>query len=268
MSTFTLHEKDCMDGLPTIPAASVDLVVTDPPYILAAGSTLHQTGKTGTWADMMNAAYWYSAWYQQVWRILKPTGSFWTFCNWRTLPVIQKAAFDARIGIQSVLVWDKKWIGPGGNQALRPRYENVALLCKENFTINDRSIPDIWEQLWSANKPTGHPAEKPVDLISRIIQACELKEGSIVLDPFMGSGTSGVSSMECGFDFIGIEQDQQWFSIAETRIKSAQAQGARFFARNPTKRALDAGDSPAQLAFSTPEHLPTAGADSTPALRQ
>jgi len=250
MSTFTLYEKDCMEVLPTIATASVDCVITDPPYILAAGSSTHQNGKTGTWADMMNAAYWYSAWYQQVWRILKPTGSFWTFCNWRTLPVIQKAAFDARIGIQSVLVWDKKWIGPGGNQALRPRYENVALLCKENFTINDRSIPDIWEQLWSANKPTGHPAEKPVDLISRIIQSCELKEGSVVLDPFMGSGTSGVSTMECGFDFIGIEQDQQWFSVAETRLKAAQAQGARFFPRNPTKHAPDADEyAPLQADF-------------------
>ena len=218
-----------MEVLQTIPASSVDLVVTDPPYILAAGSTLHQTGKIGTWADMMNAAYWYSAWYQQVWRILKPTGSFWTFCNWKTLPVIQKAAFDARIGIQSVLVWDKKWIGPGGHQGLRPRYENVALLAKEKFAIPDRSTTDIWECLWSAIKPSGHPAEKPVDLISQIIRVCELPESAVVLDPFMGSGTSGVSAMECGYDFVGIEQDPQWFSVAETRIKAAQAQGQRFF---------------------------------------
>lgn len=268
MSTFTLHEKDCMDVLPTIPAASVDLVVTDPPYILAAGSTLHQTGKTGTWADMTNAAYWYSAWYQQVWRILKPTGSFWTFCNWKTLPVIQKAAFDARIGIQSVLTWDKKCIGPGGHQGLRPRYENVALLAKEKFAIPDRSIPDIWECFWSANKPTGHPAEKPVELISRIIRVCEMKKGSVVLDPFTGSGTSGVASMECGFDFIGIEQDPQWFSIAETRIKSAQAQGARFFARNPTKRAPDAGESaPLQADFYAPAESPSQ-ALSTPTPRR
>lgn len=257
MSTFTLHEKDCMDVLPTIPAASVDLVVTDPPYILAAGSTLHQTGKIGTWADMMNAAYWYSAWYQQVWRILKPTGSFWTFCNWKTLPVIQKAAFDARIGIQSVLTWDKKWIGPGGHQGLRPRYENVALLTKENFRIPDRSTPDIWESLWSAIKPTGHPAEKPVDLIAKIIQACELQSGSVVLDPFMGSGTTGVASMECDCEFIGSEQDTKWFKVAETRIQAAQSQGAKWFsARNPTPheggrgyRPPTTGESGAQISF-------------------
>lgn len=197
MRNFTLYEKDCMEILPTIPAASIDCVITDPPYILAAGSSNHQNGKTGTWADMMNAAYWYCAWYQQVWRVLKPSGSFWTFCNWKTMPIIQKAAFDAQISIQSVLVWDKKWIGPGGHQGLRPRYENVALLTKENFKIPDRSIPDIWESLWSAIKPTGHPAEKPVDLIAKIIQAREMtaEEMNQIAHSISGYGNATVTGV-------------------------------------------------------------------------
>lgn len=224
MANFKLHQSDCLEIFPTIQTASVDIVITDPPYILSAGSTIHQSGKTGTWADMMNAAYWYSAWYSQVWRILKPTGSFWTFCNWRTLPVVQKAAMDAKMPVHSLLVWDKKWIGPGGHQGLRPRYENVALLGKENFKIRNRSIDDIWEFLWSANKPNGHPAEKPVALIQRILEICEIEHGGVVADPFMGSGTTGVAALNFNLRFIGIEQDPQFYEIAQRRCIGADAQ--------------------------------------------
>ena len=269
MNNFTLHEKDCMEVFPTIPTASVDLVVTDPPYILSAGSSGHQAGKIGTWADMMNAAFWYSSWYSQVFRILKPTGSFLTFCNWRSLSVVQKALHDAGMGMASLLVWNKKQPGPGGNNGLRPYYELVALSSKENFKIRNRSTGDIWERQWQSHQgETEHPAEKPVDFVARIIQVCELSEGAVVLDPFMGSGTTGVAAMECGVDFIGIEQDARWFSVASTRVKAAQAQGARVMVRNLTPHAADAGASPAQQALSMPEVLPTPHGESTPALRR
>jgi DNA modification methylase len=234
MAEYRLICEDCLEVLPTIATASIDIVVTDPPYILSAGSTLHQSGKTGTWADMMNAAFWYSTWYKQVWRILKPTGSFWTFCNWRTLSVIQKAAMDAKIPILSLLVWDKEWIGPGGHQGLRPRYENVALMGKEKFAINDRTTDDIWKCLWSANKPNGHPAEKPVQLIRRILEVCELPEGATVVDLFMGSGTSGVAALELGYKYLGVEQDPEWLKIAEIRVAGAAAQGSFYQQRHLT----------------------------------
>ena len=231
MAQYRLENDDCLEILPTIPTASIDLVITDPPYILSAGSTLHQSGKTGTWADMMNSARWYAEWYKQVWRVLKPSGAFWTFCNWRTLPVVLKAAMESKIPVQSLLVWDKKWIGPGGQQGLRPRYENVALMCKENFQIRDRSTDDIWDILWSANKPSGHPAEKPVALISRILEVCELPEGATVLDPFAGSGTTGIACMEYGYNFIGCEQDPEFYKLAEGRVQAAASQGQRFISQ-------------------------------------
>lgn len=82
------------------------------------------------------------------------------------------------------------------------------------------NTPDIWECKWQAVKPHGHPAEKPVDLIKKIIGVCELESGTLVLDPFMGSGTTGVAAVECGLDFIGIEYDDHWFSVAEARIRN------------------------------------------------
>ena len=221
MSNVTLHLGDCLEVLPTISAASVDAVITDPPYILAAGSTTHQNGKAGTWGDMMNAAYWFANWYSHVWRILKPNGCFWSFCNWKTLPIIQKAAMSSGISITSVMVWDKKWIGPGGNQGLRPRYELIALMAKENFSIENRGIPDIIECMWSANKPSGHAAEKPEKIMSELMKM-SLPKNSVVMDCFMGSGTTGEAAVKLNHDFIGIEADEKWFSYSERRIKQAQ----------------------------------------------
>lgn len=215
--TCELYERDCLEILPRIKTASIDAVITDPPYVLLAHSSL-QAGKMGVWADMMNAAYWYAAWYREVWRVLKPSGSFWTFCNWRSLVVSQKAMADAEIGLTSLLVWNK--MIPGlGSRGLRPYYEMVAMAAKSDFKIRNRSIGDIWERKWQSSRgETAHPAEKPVDLLVKIMEICELPPGAVVLDPFMGSGTTGVAAMQCGLNFIGIEENTRWFVVAQTRI--------------------------------------------------
>jgi len=76
--------------------------------------------------------------------------------------------------------------------------------------------------MWSSNKPNGHPAEKPEDLISTLISwSCQSK--SVILDAFMGSGTSGVCAVRGCHDFIGIEQDPGWFDYSERRIAEAQS---------------------------------------------
>lgn len=221
--TVTLHLGDCLEVLPTLSTASVDLVIADPPYILAAVSNTHMNGKAGTWGDMMNTAYWFTEWQSQCLRILKPNGALWTFCNWKTIPILMKAGIATGYGITSMLVWDKEWIGPGGHQGLRPRYEMVALTAKEDFAIKDRGIGDIMNYLWSAVKPNGHPAEKPTDLIRRLLRICDMK-GKTVLDPFMGSGSVGDAAIteQCGY--IGIETDEEWHKYAEKRIDAVSSQ--------------------------------------------
>jgi len=224
MSNERLYNDDALQILPTLPTASVDMVITDPPYILSAGSDGNVGGKIGTWGDMMNAAYWYTAWYAQCWRLLKPTGTFWTFCNWRSLPVVQKALFDARIPLTSLVVWDKEWIGPAGPAALRPTYELISMSANSSARIPDRSVTDLWRYKWMAvHSGNHHPAEKPERVIEMILQAVGLASG-VILDPFMGSGTTGVVAVRYGFEFIGIEQDPTYFRTATGRIAGSQLQ--------------------------------------------
>ena len=214
----TVYHGDSAEVLPQIAAGSVTAVATDPPYVIGAVSAGTLASKSGGWADMMNSAYWFAAWYTECARVLKHRGSLWTFCNWRTIPVVMRAASDARLPVTSLLVWDKEWIGPGGPQGLRPSYELVALMARPGFTIPDRGVPDIWRHKAGPHKPNGHPAEKPVALVERILRTAAVPAGELVLDPFMGSGTTVLAARALGLRAIGIEAEERWCELAARRL--------------------------------------------------
>ena len=218
---ITIYHGDALDILPTLHSNTVDLVVTDPPYVIGAVSAGNINSKSGGWADMMNSSRWFSEWYGMCRSALKQSGAMWSFCNWRSLPVVMKAGLDAQWGITSVLIWDKEWIGPGGTVGLRPSYEMVALLAQSDFSVPDRGVPDIRRQQWSAFKPNGHPAEKPVALIRWLIEVSGQPQGSLVIDPFMGSGTTLRAAADLGMNAIGIEGEERYCEIAVKRLQQA-----------------------------------------------
>jgi len=229
MDDIELHQGDCLDVLRTLPAGCVDAVVTDPPY--GVNTKSDGMDKLSPWADLCNSAYWYAAWIGECRRVLKLTGCLWSCLNWRSLVTFQKAACDLRWPIESLMVWDKRWIGPGGPKGLRPSYEMVALWAEPNFSIEDRSIPDVQRFKWSSMKPHGHPAEKPEGLMRFCIEnGCP--EGGIVLDPFAGSGTTGVACVQTGRRFIGVELDAGYFEVARRRIMAAQPEAPLFAAES------------------------------------
>lgn len=214
---------DCLEGLKEIPDGSVDLVITDPPYgigIKSQGAAKGGAAKLNPWADICNASLWYTAWLKECKRILKDDGALWSFINWRYFPTLYKAGLDCQWSIESLLVWDKCWIGPGGVKGLRPSYEQVALFAMPDFKIKDRSLPDIQRFKWASYKPTGHPAEKPLDLIRWIIQTSGKKDGAVIVDPFMGSGTTGCAAVREGCSYIGFDMDADWVEKAEERIQT------------------------------------------------
>lgn len=220
-SKITLLQGDCLELMQDIPDKSVDMIITDPPYMINTKSD--GNGKINPWADYCNASFWYAEWIRQSRRILKNTGCLWSFLNWRSFVTFQKAACDIRWPIESVLVWDKCCPGCGTMIGLRTSYELVALWAMPNFKIEDRSLKDIQQFKWSSTKPHGHPAEKPVNLAKWLIEQCT-KPGDTVCDLFMGSGTSGEACALTGRGFIGMELDESWIDVAQKRIEEAQEQ--------------------------------------------
>ena len=167
---------------------------------------------------MMNSALWFTSWYKMAARTLKPDGAMWTFLNWRTLPVVMRAAVDSEWPIASLAVWDKQWIGPGGSVGLRPSYEMIALLPRPNFAVADRGVADVLRHKVGSYKPNGHPAEKPVGLVHRLMEISTLAPGSVVLDPFLGSGTTAVAAKQHGLRCIGIEAEERYCEIIAARL--------------------------------------------------
>lgn len=215
----TLYHGDALEVMDSLPAGSIDLIVTDPPYVIGAVSAGSLGSKAGGWADMMNSALWFAAWYRKADRLLRHSGAMWSFCNWRSLPVVMRAASDAGLSITSTLVWDKQWIGPGGSVGLRPAYELACLFAKPDFAIPDRGVPDVWQHKVGSHKPNGHPAEKPADLMRRIIRTSG--NAGVVLDPFMGSGSTIVAAQAEGVRAIGIEAEERWCEVAVKRLGQA-----------------------------------------------
>lgn len=214
----TLYQGDCLDVLPSLGRETIDCCLTDPPYVIGAVSAGNMASKSGGWADMMNSALWFTEWYKLVGSLLRRSGSFWTFCNWRSLPVVMKAAIGSDMPITSLLVWDKEWIGPGGSQGLRPSYELVALMAQPDFAVPDRGVADVWRHKTGGYKPDGHPAQKPVLLAERILRTSGLRAGQTVLEPFAGSGTTAVAAKALGLRCVAIEAEEKWCELTASRL--------------------------------------------------
>ena len=208
-----LYLGDCLEIMQTL--GKVDAVVTDPPYNF---STSQNGSKHEFWADAVNSAFWFSEVLKKEIALFGDHGVIWHFLNWKTFVPLQKATFDAGLKFESLLVWDKALLGPG-MKGLRPSYELCALVLIGDSKIKNRSLPDIWRFPWKSTRPN-HPAEKPVELVKKILSETE---GEVILDPFMGSGTTGVACVEQRRRFIGIEINERYFDIACERIRNAIA---------------------------------------------
>jgi site-specific DNA-methyltransferase (adenine-specific) len=211
---IVIYHGDCREVLPELP--SVDLVLTDPPYVFGIASTADE-GKAGGWGDLMNSAQFYAVILREFKRLLSgKSGAAWVFNSWRSFPVLARAAYEAQWGIESLMVWDKCWIGPGGTRGLRPSYEVIALFATQGFAIGNRGIPDIARFPWDPSKRHWeHSAEKPSKLCEFLITE---SGGETILDPFMGSGTTLRAAKDLGRKAIGIEIEERYCEIAAKRL--------------------------------------------------
>jgi DNA modification methylase len=208
----TLYLGDCMDILSTLP--KVDAVITDPPYGID-----YETGYGSLdWGDGKIAGDKNTKLrdFVEDFAIGKPCLMFGT---WRVL---------RPSGTKMVLVWDKGGALGMGDLSLpwKPGHEEIYVIGRTGYSGVRSSDVLCYPPVQSmAKNGRVHPMQKPVslmiDLISKTI-------GETILDPFMGSGTTGVAAIQLGRKFIGIEREPKYFDIACKRIEQAVAQGQLF----------------------------------------
>lgn len=246
----TIFNEDALAGLVRIPDASIDLILTDPPYGL---------GKDyGNDSDKQAAAEyltWTERWIDAVLPKLKPTGSLYLFLTWRYSPEVF-VMLKQRMMMLNEIIWDRRVPSMGGSiRSFTSVHDTIGFFAKEKgyyFDLDAVRVPydavtkkarsraifvgAKWlelgynpKDLWSVSRlhkenpeRANHPTQKPLEIIERMVLA-SCPPGGIVLDPFMGSGTTAIAARRCGRNFVGFELNPEYCEIISQRLASAES---------------------------------------------
>jgi site-specific DNA-methyltransferase (adenine-specific) len=243
---FRLYNGDSLKLLRRVPTESVDLVFADPPYFLSNGGMTCKSGQMvrvdkGRWDESqgVDADFRFqAAWLKECQRILKPNGS--VFVSGTRHNIFSVGFAMQRLGYKLLndIVWYKR--NPPPNLACRyftHTSETILWAARDErsrWTFNYQLMKRLnggkqMKSLWSilppnkAEKAEGkHPTQKPVELLERIILAAS-HPGDLVLDPFCGSGTTGLAASRLGRRFVGIELDPEFVDLTTRRYLADQA---------------------------------------------
>ncbi|HFQ5384640.1 TPA: site-specific DNA-methyltransferase [Vibrio vulnificus] len=192
---MNLSQDDAVNWLSMLDSASVDLLITDPPY-----ESLEKHRKIGTTTRLKVSKSSSNQWFEifpnarfeellrEVYRVLKKNAHFYLFCDQETMFVIKPIAEKVGFKFWKPIIWDKVSIGMGYHY--RARHEYILFFEKGKRKLNDLSIPDI---LTHKRVYRGYPTEKPVSLLE-VLVAQSSREGELVVDPFFGSGSTLVAA--------------------------------------------------------------------------
>lgn len=201
-----LFNDDAVSWLSTLADASVDLVITDPPY-----ESLEKHRKIGTTTRLKvsksSSNQWFDIFpntrfehlFQEVYRVLKNGSHFYLFCDQETMFIAKPIAESVGFKFWKPIIWDKVSIGMGYHY--RARHEYILFFEKGKRKLNDLGMPDI---LAHKRVYRGYPTEKPVPLLEALISQSS-HEGELVIDPFFGSGSTLVAASNLNREYLGCD---------------------------------------------------------------
>jgi len=225
---------DAVSIMSEMPANSIDLVVTSPPYNLknSSGNGM-KDGRGGKWSTakllegydthddcMPHTAYieWQRNCLEQMMRLIKDDGAIFYNHKWRVQRGLLQDRHDIVDGfpVRQIIIWKRKGginFNPG---YFLPTYEVVYMIAKPAFRLAPKAnrYGDVWEFGQEVNNP--HPAPFPISLINRIIESTTAQ---VILDPFVGSGTTAVAAKCLGRHYIGIDISPEYCKMSEQRLQ-------------------------------------------------
>lgn len=263
---FTLYHGDSLKLLRNIPAESVDMVFADPPYNLSNGGFTCYAGERasvdkGSWDQsqgLQEDFAFHMKWLEECKRILKPTGTIWLSGSYHSI-------FACGFALQSSgfkILNDICWFKPNGAPNLSCRYftashETLIWALKDpnaRHTFHYESMKyGNWHKkdaikrenkqmrsVWSISTARGkekklgkHPTQKPISLLQRIV-AASTNEGDLIVDPFSGSGTTGLAANMHGRCFIGMDIETSYLDLTIKRFQHQQQDMLDELANQPT----------------------------------
>jgi site-specific DNA-methyltransferase (adenine-specific) len=242
-SRCELVHGEALAALVAMPSNSVDLVVTDPPYSSGglfrgdrvsrttaekyeqSGQLLNRPDFEGDTRDQIGYMHWSTLWLLECSRIAKPGAFVCVFTDWRQLPATSSAIQAARWLWRGIISWDKTIAKSRPRPGFRQQCEFVVWGSKGRIPQpgepNFVCLPGSFTVPNEPAKDRPHIATKPIALMRALARACPV--GGLVLDPFLGSGTTGIGALLEGRRFRGIEIDADWLAISRARIAAAVA---------------------------------------------
>ena len=243
---------DCIELMKAMPEASIDMIFADPPYNLQLEGELHRPnhsrvdGVEEAWdrfADFATYDRFTTAWLACARRLLKPDGTLWVIGSYHNIFRVGAQLQDLGYWILNDVVWRKTnpmpnfrgrrftnahetmiWCARDRESRYRFNYEAMKSLNDDLQMRSDWLLPicNGGERLKTADGKKAHPTQKPEALLHRVILAAT-QPGDLVLDPFFGTGTTGVVAKRLGRRYIGLERDKAYVSVAERRLKATPA---------------------------------------------
>ena len=230
-----VHHGDCVDLMDQMPPESIDLIVTSPPYNIknSTGNGL-KNGSGGKWPQaallkgyaghddaMPHDEYveWQRNCLQAMMRVLSDTGAIFYNHKWRVQRGLLQDRSDIVEGfpVRQIIIWQRRGginFNPG---YFLPTYEVIYLIAKPGFKLAPKANAqgDVWTIPQESNNP--HPAPFPQELAQKCVESTNAR---IILDPFLGSGTTAIAALKSGRRWIGIEISEEYCELARERINA------------------------------------------------
>jgi site-specific DNA-methyltransferase (adenine-specific) len=235
-----LYLGDCIESMKKFDSNTIDLIFADPPYFLSNNGLSIKNGKIvsvnkGEW-DRKNKNFdtytFTTNWLAECYRLLKHTGSIWISGTHHNIFEVENIMRKLDFKIINLIIWHKSDPPPLIYKTkFRFSHEMIIWAKKGSshtfnynsmYSISNREMEDVWtlSAVTHKEKKHGyHPTQKPEHLLERIILSSS-NENDVVLDPFMGSGTTCYVSKKLNRRFIGIEKEEEYFNIAKSRVES------------------------------------------------
>lgn len=222
----SLYNGSCYDIIPSLPDASVDLVVTDPPYRIDPHKGTGVYGNNVVCLDELEKLESMSFEPKKFLDLLKPKlkkfyGYF--FCNKFLVKEYLEWADDSRMKFDIFTLLKSNPLPAWGGHHLNDT--EYCIMIRKSGAYFDRKLEldDYRKSFTQKCTKRIHPAEKPVEFLKKFIKVSS-PENALVFDPFMGSGSTGVASRELGRRFVGIEKNEEYFNMAKQRIAEAESE--------------------------------------------
>jgi len=261
-----VHQGNCIELMNNLPDQSVDMIFADPPYNLQLGGDLHRPDNskvdavTDEW-DKFNSFKHYDKfsydWLKSAKRILKDDGTIWVIGSYHNIFRVGNSLQDLGYWILNDVIWRKSNPMPNfRGKRFTNAHETLIWAAKSDsskYTFNYESLKQLnegiqmrsdWlfpicsggERIKNLDGSKAHPTQKPEALLHRILLA-STKPADVVLDPFFGTGTTGVVAKKLGRRYIGFEKDKKYIEVAKKRLKCTKKFDAESLSTTANKRS-------------------------------